>query len=101
MRRALILLVLSGCLPESNPTAHSLAALSTAPARTTFERDRLKLITGRYETTDARAFLAEHATELGLDLEHGDVQLASTRHGLTGDYLRFNQTYAGLPVFDG
>ncbi|MCC6526776.1 MAG: M36 family metallopeptidase, partial [Polyangiaceae bacterium] len=55
----------------------------------------------------ARGFLARHAGLLGLRADGADLELATSRNGLAGTYLRFRQVAApgasdaaALPVFD-
>lgn len=49
----------------------------------------------------ARAFLARHATLFGLRDDGRDLALASSRDGLAGRYLRFQQHAGALPVLGG
>lgn len=46
----------------------------------------------------ARAHLAQQADELGLRADLSDLSLLDVRGGLAGDYVRFQQTYGGVPL---
>lgn len=65
-----------------------------------------RMLTGEFPVTAvtdeaaARAFLARHATRLGVAADGSDLALLATRHGLAGSYVRFQQVVAGVPVFD-
>ena len=46
----------------------------------------------------ARASLTGRASELGLRPDLADLPLVGVRRGKAGDYVRFQQTYGGVPV---
>ncbi|MBM3288213.1 MAG: T9SS type A sorting domain-containing protein, partial [Candidatus Eisenbacteria bacterium] len=47
----------------------------------------------------ARAFLEEHAAELGLEPGLDDVEAVAVRRGLGTTHVRLRQTWKGIPVF--
>ena len=83
----------------------TLERISAAPVVATWDPSgRPSLVTGEFAAAGgpeaaARGFLADHAALLALDPD--GLELIATRRGLAGSYLRFQQTVAGLPVFDG
>ena len=93
------------------PAAYrSVAALDAAArgpvqVRWDVERDRPAAVIGEFAVTGApevaaRGFLRSHAALFRIAPEAKDLALMTTRRGLTGTHLRFQQRVDGLPVFD-
>ncbi|MBK9033847.1 MAG: M36 family metallopeptidase [Myxococcales bacterium] len=67
--------------------------------------DRPRQVVGEFAVTGpteaaARGFLRAHAALFQLARDGRDLTLATTRQGLAGTYLRFQQVVGDLPVFD-
>jgi hypothetical protein len=108
-------LVLAACvvLPAAaaepqQAAKRALAAESRVPVEVTWDsgsqRPRLVrggfLVSGVDRAQAVRSFLKRHAALFGLDRADVELELSETRTGLAGDYLRFAERSAGLPVFD-
>lgn len=85
----------------------SLEAAALGPVEVIWDRleARPRQIVGEFAVTGApeaaaRGFLATHAAVLALRTDGRDLKLATTRRGLAGTHLRFQQQLDGLPVFD-